>query len=95
MYEFTTECYLRVAERLVDAIGRQPYYNGAIVLYDGEVRLQLSCSLLVSYAPRAEPEYTFPHITRIKPVWWEMESTIGQDSIENDFSFGQLLNLIF
>lgn len=95
MYEFTTDCYLLMAERLVESIGDKRYFSGVITLYDNDVELHLSCSLFVRYAKGHDEEHPFKAISHITPVWWELQSRIGQTIIENDFSFGQMLNLMF
>lgn len=95
MYEFTTDYYLLIAERILESIGDKRYFSGVITLYDNDVELRLSCSLFVRYSQQHNDEHPFRAVTHITPVWWELKSRIGQIEVDNDFSFSEMLNLIF
>ena len=95
MYEFTTDYYLLIAERLLESIGDKRYFSGVVTLYDNDVELRLSCSLFVRYSQQHDDEHPFRAVTRITPVWWELMSRIEQIEVDNDFSFSEMLNLIF
>lgn len=93
MYEITSSIYLEIAERLVAAIGDKEFYSGAVVCYDGDVCCRL-VSTLVVYRRKQQLGDSARPIINIVPVWWEMQTVMGAESIDNDFSFSELRDTI-
>ena len=92
MYEFSSEVYRELAEHLFEEIGGRSFFCGAVVYYDGEVCCRLRTTLIISRKSHGSDAPSIP-LLRVVPVWWEMETTIGGESLLNDFSFGEMLNL--
>lgn len=87
MYEISTHVYQRLAEMLIDEIGSRDFFSGSVICCDGEVECRLSCTVVVRHAKSC-----LRSIVSIAPVWWELHSTIGQEELYNDFSFGEMLS---
>lgn len=95
MYETTSSIYLELAERLVAEVGDKEFYSGAVVCYDGEVRCRFVATLIVRRGTEEHNGRRMRPIVAIMPVWWEMQTTVGEEVINNDFSFSELRNTIF
>jgi len=94
MYEISDLLYLEIAKRLSQAIGSKSFYSGVISLWEGDVECRLCCTLVVSRSERCEPD-GLRRITRLSPVWWELNTAINGEVINNDFSFGTMLTYFY
>lgn len=94
MYEISSSIYLEIAERLADAVRSKSFFSGVVTLYDEDVECRLCCTLIISRSKENEPSGA-ERITSIVPVWWELKSAIGGESICNDFSFKTMLTYLF
>lgn len=95
MYEITSSIYLELAERLVAAISDREFFSGAIVAYDGDICCRLVCTVVVSRERELLDGSMRRVIKRIVPVWWELKTTVGEEVVDNDFSFEELRRVIF
>ncbi|MBO5832180.1 MAG: hypothetical protein J6Q95_02690 [Alistipes sp.] len=93
MYEFSNDVYVEVAERLMEAIGGRNFFSGVVTHYDGDVCCRLRTTVIVSR--RSLPSVDAPSSPEVvvKPVWWEMSTAEGGVEMDNDFSFGEMLNV--
>lgn len=86
MYYTTSSIYRELATALVEAIGYREFFNGSVVVMDGEVECRLVCTVVVHHSS------TIPTtIEGIVPVWWELKTTNCGGPIDNDFSFGEMM----
>lgn len=86
MYYTTSSIYRELATALVEAVGYREFFNGSVVVMDGEVECRLVCTVVIVHGT------TIPTtIEKIIPVWWEMRTTDGSGPIDNDFSFGEMM----
>lgn len=95
MYEITSSIYLELAERLVAAISDREFFSGAIVAYDGDICCRLVCTVVVSRERELLDGSMRRVIKRIVPVWWELKTAVGEEVVDNDFSFEELRRVIF
>lgn len=94
MYEITSSIYLEIAERLVAAIADNEFYSGVVVCYDGDTCCRLVSTLVVYRRPQVEGGSVVRPIVDVVPVWWELQTTVGAEIVDNDFSFRELRNTI-
>lgn len=95
MYEITSSIYLELAERLVAAVGDKEFFSGAVVAYDGDLCCRLVCTVIVSRERELIDDRVRRVIKRIVPVWWELKTAVGEEVVDNDFSFEELRRVIF
>ena len=93
MYEFSNDVYVELAQSLMENIGGSSFYSGVVTYYDGDVCCKLRTTVIVSH--RACPSVDEPSMSevRLKPVWWEMSTAVGAEEVDDDFSFGEMLNV--
>ncbi len=89
MYEITPTLYLELAESLFGQIGSRDFFSGAVTVNDGDIECRLICTVVV-YRDRRNPH----HITSLSPVWWELRTTEGEEIMNNDFSFGEMMQYV-
>jgi hypothetical protein len=94
MYEFSSDVYLQVAERLLEAIGDQDFFSGVVLGYDDEVCCRLRTTVVVHREPMSSVDMPRETTIRVIPVWWEMSTTIGDEELVNDFSFREMMDLM-
>lgn len=94
MYEISSSMYLEIAERLAEAVRSKSFFSGVVTLYDEDVECRLCCTLIISRSNENEPSGA-ERITSIVPVWWELNTTIGGESVCNDFCFKTMLTYFF
>lgn len=91
MIEIESEDYVRVAEKLADAVGGSEYFSGSVSCGHGGFDSTLTATVLVYRREDDMPEGKYGTVTDIVPVWWEF-STVAPDGCElvNGFSFAEL-----
>ena len=89
MYETTPSIYLKVGELLMEQIGTRDFFSGSVTLYDGDVECRLLTTLIVSR------DSEDGGIVSLHPVWWDFTTTLGEELLCNDFSFGEMLKAVY
>lgn len=77
MYEITSSIYLELAERLIAAIGNREFFSGAVVCNVGDLSCRLVCTVVVGREDQLLNGCLRRVISRITPVWWELQTSQG------------------
>jgi hypothetical protein len=91
MTEITHDCYHHIARSLARSIGPADYFNGSVSYESPEFSSTLTATLLIYRSPERLPEGLLRRVEDIRPVWWELSTTLpcGTATL-NDFSFSTL-----
>lgn len=95
MYEFSSDVYVEVAQRLLEAIGDNGYFNGVVTYHDDDVCCRLHVMVVVRTL-RTPSRLRVP-VTDVAlvPVWWEMSTVRCDEEVENDFSFNEMMDALW
>lgn len=95
MYEFSSDVYVEVAQRLLEAIGDNGYFNGVVTYHDEDVCCRLHVTVVVRTL-RTPSRLRVP-VTDVAlvPVWWEMSTVQCDEEVENDFSFNEMMDALW
>ena len=95
MYSISNHIYRDLGDSLIAAIGAKEFFSGSVYVVDGDVECRLICTLIIERRREPNGEERCGAITSIRAVWWECRTTIAQEELYNDFSFSELLEIIF
>lgn len=95
MYKISTYHYLKIADKLIAAIGSKEFFSGSVRLALDDTECTLICTLIVEHDQRPTEGQCFNAISALIPVWWEFHTIVdGQEQL-NDFSFKEFTEAIF
>lgn len=94
MYSISNQMYHDLADRLIAAIGKRKFFSGSVAIVAGDVECRLICTLIIERYRGADPTRRVGEIVAIRPVWWECQTTISEETLLNDFSLSELLQTV-
>ena len=90
MYDVSSVIYGKVAEMIIERVGRSDYLSERL---EFEVYGVLCCLLFSAIAYRRSlylPEGEFEELSDLVPVWWEFHTYDSEGEVLNNFSFNEL-----
>ena len=90
IYSVSSELYLEVAARLLEAVGDSSYFSGSLSFPFGDAECRLTTSVIVYRRRERLPEGDRDAVVDLVPVWWEFHTTGEGGEVLNDFSFADL-----
>ena len=95
MYNISPQLYLKIADKLIAAIGTKEFFSGHITLTEEDTVCTLVCTLIVEHDNKPTEGHCFNAISALIPIWWEFHTTTNGEEQMNDFSFKELVTTIF
>lgn len=94
MYPVSSELYRQVADRLAEAVGSRGYFSGSVEGEAPGAAWRLTVSAIVYRNRVLRPDGLCEPISDLVPVWWEFHTITADGEVLNDFSFGEVCEVI-
>lgn len=95
MYNISPQLYLRIADKLIAAIGSKEFFSGHIKHTEGDTECTLICTLVIKHDDKPTEGRCFNAVSALIPIWWEFHTTVEGEELINDFSFREFTATIF
>lgn len=90
MFKILPALYERVADMIIDSIGRSDYLSESLEFEFEDVECRLVFSAIIYRQRLSLPEGECDVIDDVVPVWWEFHTVFEEGERLNDFSFSEL-----
>ncbi|MFI3268780.1 MAG: hypothetical protein SNG14_03350 [Rikenellaceae bacterium] len=95
MHTIPHNVYEELTDRLIESIGSSDYFSGNVTAIDANNSYKLIASIIIyRHKSHLHRDANRP-IRKIVPVWWELQSYIENEEVENDFDFNIFKNLFY